>query len=515
MVRGMSTDTTAADTRVAADAPSPPPLNPSVWRVAIVVVIGSIMSILDTTIVNVAIRALSRSFHAPLETTQWVATGYMLALATVIPLTGWAADRFGTKRLYMMSILLFLAGSALSGMAWSIESLIVFRVLQGLGGGMLMPVGMIILNQAAGPEGSGRIMSIIGVPMLLGPICGPILGGWLVDDFSWRWIFLVNLPVGALAIFAALRNLPGDTSRPHHRLDWPGLLLLSPGLAVFVFGLAETAARGNVGNIGSDACLIIGSLMISGFMVHSWRSADALIDIRLFTQRAPGSGALTSFLFGVAFFGMALLMPLYFQIVRNASAFEAGLLLIPQGLGAMIAMPIAGIMTDRIGPRRVVLIGVGIVSAGIVILSMLGVDTPFTLIELALLLNGIGMGGVMMPSMSAVMGSVTVQQLARATSGLNVIQRIGGSMGTALLTVVLAHELAIATGHGPQTLRQGIPAGAEAAVAAAFARTFRVALAVMAATFIVALRLPPGRLKRASALSGTSPTAQELMTEAL
>src|ERR1700754_2935829 len=175
-------------------------LDRALLAVAGVVVLGAIMSILDTTVVNVAINTLGRDFHTSLSTIQWIATGYTLALATVIPITGWAADRFGTKRLYMLSIGLFIAGSALSGAAWSAESLIFFRVLQGLGGGMLMPCGMTILTRAAGPQRVGRVMAIIGVPMMLGPILGPILGGWLVDAFSWRWIFFINLPIGAIAL---------------------------------------------------------------------------------------------------------------------------------------------------------------------------------------------------------------------------------------------------------------------------------------------------------------------------
>ena len=171
------------------------------------------MSILDTTVVNVALNTLSRDFSTDLATIQWIVTGYTLALATVIPVTGWAADRFGTKRLYMLSIGLFLAGSALSGAAWSAESLIAFRILQGLGGGMLMPAGMTILTRAAGPQRVGRVMAIIGVPMLLGPILGPILGGWLVDDVSWRWIFFINLPIG----IAALDRLAARSSRATRR----------------------------------------------------------------------------------------------------------------------------------------------------------------------------------------------------------------------------------------------------------------------------------------------------------
>src|SRR5829696_6517002 len=199
--------------------------------VAWVVVLGAFMSILDVTVVNVAINTLAAEFDTTLPTIQWVSTGYTLALATVIPLTGWAADRFGTKRLYMTSIALFVAGSVLSGLAWSAGSIIFFRVLQGFGGGMLMPLGMTILTRAAGPQRVGRVMAIIGVPMLL----GPILGGWLVDAYSWRYIFFINVPIGAAALVLSIRILQRDVPAPHHRLDWLRLAPLSPGLAAVIY----------------------------------------------------------------------------------------------------------------------------------------------------------------------------------------------------------------------------------------------------------------------------------------
>src|SRR6478609_10588144 len=190
-------------------------LDRRILTIASVVVLGAIMSILDTTVVNVAINTLARDFHTDLPTIQWIVTGYTLALATVIPVSGWAADRFGTKRIYMLSITLFVAGSALSGAAWSAGSLIAFRVLQGLGGGMIMPAGMTILSKAAGPQRMGRVMGVVGVPMLMGPIIGPILGGWLVDDVSWRWIFFINIPIGIAALLMSRRVLPRDEPQRH------------------------------------------------------------------------------------------------------------------------------------------------------------------------------------------------------------------------------------------------------------------------------------------------------------
>nr|WP_252349722.1 DHA2 family efflux MFS transporter permease subunit [Acidomonas methanolica] len=475
-------------------SPADPPavLNRDILRIASVVVLGSIMSILDTTIVNVAIRTLSRDFNASLETTQWVATGYMLALAAIIPLTGWAVDRFGTRRLYMLSILLFLVGSTLSGAAWSIGSLILFRILQGLGGGMIMPAGMIILTHAAGPGGTGRIMSLIGVPMLLGPIAGPILGGWFVDDFSWRWIFFVNLPIGALALVAAHRYLARETPRPHHRLDWIGLLLLSPGLALLVFGLAEIAAAAGLGNVGGDICLLAGAALIAAFTFHSALTPGALIDVRLFARTAPAAGVMTSFFFATGFFGIALLMPLYFQILRGEPALGAGLHLAPQGLGAMCAMPLAGWLTDRIGPRRVVLGGLAFVIAGLLALCFIAADTPLIRVEAALFFNGLGMGCVMMPSMSAVLGHMEHHQIARATSALNVIQRVGGSIGTALLTVILAQGIARYTGDA-HALHHAVPAALRPAMSNAFAHTFRYALGIILLALLAALGLPDTR----------------------
>src|SRR4051794_30127908 len=228
-------------------------LDRDLMMVASVVVLGAIMSILDVTVVNVAINTLAKEFHTDLPTIQWVATGYTLALATVIPLTGWAADRFGTKRLYMISLALFVLGSVLSGLAWSSESLIFFRVLQGFGGGMIMPAGMTILTRAAGTDRVGRVMAGVGGSMLPRPVFRAVLGGWLVDDFSWRWIFFINVPIAIVALTMSLKILPRDVPKHDERLDWLGLVLLSPSLALIIYGLAKS---GSAGGFGSATVLV-------------------------------------------------------------------------------------------------------------------------------------------------------------------------------------------------------------------------------------------------------------------
>src|SRR3712207_5690093 len=406
-----------------------------------VVVLGSIMSILDATVVNVAINALTREFDTDLPTIQWVATGYTLALATVIPLTGWAADRFGTKRLYMLSLVLFSAGSMLSGLAWSAGSLIGFRVLQGLGGGMLMPLGMTILTRAAGPQRVGRVMSIIGVPMLLGPILGPILGGWLVDDVSWRWIFLINLPIGAIALALSLRILPRDSAQPHHRFDTLGLLLLSPGLALVIYGLAESASAGGFGTPEVLVPALAGAALLVAFVLHGLRTADALIDLRLFANRTFATASGSLILMTIAVFGGFLLLPLYLQAVRGESAFASGLLLAPQGFGAMVAMPIAGQLTDRTGVGRIVPVGLVLVGLSFLGLTQLEADTSYWLLSLDLFVMGVGMGATMMPIMSGAMQTLRRAAVARASTTLNIIQQVGASIGTAVLTVLLTNAL--------------------------------------------------------------------------
>jgi EmrB/QacA subfamily drug resistance transporter len=474
-------------------------LDRALLAVAAVVVLGAIMSILDTTIVNIAINHLSSDFDAPLPTIQWVATGYLLALATVIPLTGWAADRFGTKRLYMTSLVLFLAGSALSGMAWSAESLIGFRVLQGLGGGMIMPAGMTILTQAAGPERIGRVMSVVGAPMLLGPILGPVLGGWLVDDVSWRWIFYVNLPIGAVALVLALRILPRDEPQPTQRLDALGLALLSPGLALLVYGFAEIAANGGLGEATAWGPALAGLLLIAAFARHALRARQPLIDLRLFADRTAAAAGVAMLLFAGAFFGAMLIVPLYYQVVHGLTALQAGLMLVPQGVGAGITMVIGGRVVDRTGAARVVLPGLVLIGAGMLVFTQVEAETSLWLLGGAAFVMGLGMGAAMMPTMAAAYQTLARPQVPRATTAFNIIQRGGGALGIALLSVVLATRLAerlpgaAGAGEGLAAAQQ-IPADARAQlapfVAEAFGHTFTWAVALILLALVPAAFLP-------------------------
>ena len=493
-------------------SPDSPGLDRELLRLASVVVLGTIMSILDTTIVNVAIETLGRELHSSLSSIQWVTTGYLLALATVIPLTGWAMERFGAKRMWMLSVTLFMAGSALCGLSWSTESLIVFRVLQGFGGGMILPIGQAILAQAAGPQRMGRVMSVIGVPTLLGPVLGPVIGGLIVDHFSWRWIFFVNLPVGAVALALAARVLPAaDVRRARPPLDLGGLLLLSPGLAALVYGLSELGIEGGFGSWRVIAGLAAGALLLVGFVMHARAAGGrALIDLRLFRDRAFAAASGTTLVFGVSLFGAMFVLPLYYQVVRGQGALDAGLLLAPQGLGAATAMPIAGRLTDRLGAGRVVPFGVVLALIGTGIYTQLTADTSFALLAVALYIRGVGLGATMMPSMAAAYQTLDRDAVPRATTSINIIRTVGGSLGTAILSVILERQIATelsAVGSGDAgtgslgRLRGASTEPHSGLLAHAFGHTFWWAVGLTALALIPALFLPrqPAATRRRAA----------------
>lgn len=411
--------------------------------VAGVVVLGAIMSILDITVVSVALETFQNDFDATSAEVAWTMTGYTLALASVIPLTGWAADRFGTKRLYLIAVTLFTAGSVLCATAGDLNTLVLYRVLQGLGGGMLMPLGMTILTRAAGPHRVGRVMAVLGIPMLLGPIFGPILGGLLIDKASWHWIFLINLPLGILAFVYAQIVLPKDNVEPSETFDWLGMILLSPGLAAFLYGVSSIPEAGTMWDREVLIPAGIGAVLIIAFVPWALnrRNIHPLVELRLFQNVQMTIAVVAMALFAIAFFGASLLFPLYFQQVRDETALGAGLLLAPQGIGAMITMPIAGFMADKRGPGKVVMVGITLVTIGMAMFTQLDDDTSYAYILGSLFVMGLGMGSTMMPIMSSALATLTDHNIARGSTLMNITQQVAASIGTALFSVILTNEI--------------------------------------------------------------------------
>jgi EmrB/QacA subfamily drug resistance transporter len=421
-------------------------IDSSVWRIASVVILGSIMSILDTTIVNVALETLGRELHSTLADIQWVITGYMLALAAVIPVTGWAARRFGPRRLYLLSLVLFTAGSALCGFAGSTTQLIVFRVLQGIGGGMLLPVGQMMMASAAGPKRMGRVMSVVAVPAMLAPILGPTIGGLIVDNASWRWIFFVNLPVGALAFAAGLRILPRGGRQDAGRLDVRGLALMASGLPLLTYGLAEIGATGSFTATRAVVPLVAGLALIGVFVRHALGARQPLLDLRLYRRATFASASIAMFCLGAALFGGMILMPLYWQQIRGESVVDTGLLTAPMGLGMALVMPLVGRLTDRVGGGPLALFGVIVTTLATIAFGFIGAHTSISWLSIAMFGRGMGVGFAFMPAMAAAFASLEPSEIPDATPQLNVLQRIGGSIGTAVLAVVLERALAGTTG---------------------------------------------------------------------
>jgi EmrB/QacA subfamily drug resistance transporter len=488
----------------------PDKIDAAVLKIAGVVVLGAIMSILDITVVNVALPTFQTVFGSvshPIAYSQvaWTVTAYTLALATVIPMTGWAADRFGTKRLYLAAIGLFTAGSALCATAGSINMLIAFRVLQGLGGGMLMPLGMTIMTRAAGPQRMGRLMAILGVPMLIGPIMGPILGGWLIQHASWHWIFLINAPIGVVALVYAFFALPSDTPQPSESFDFLGMLLLSPGLALFLFGVSSLPQEnGDFTAPRVWLSMLAGAGLMLGFVWHAFRPEHPLLDLRLFKNRNLTVSTVTMFLFAAAFFGGLLLVPTYFQEIRGESTLAAGLLVAPQGIGAMITMPLAGVLVDKLPVGRIVPFGIVAIAIGMFGLTQIQADTSYVLLIGLLFVMGLGMGLTMMPLFTTALKTLTNQEVARGSTLLNITQQIASSVGVAVISVMLTNQLkgfdlalpAIAAQQDPAVANQLGPIGVARGLvqaAEAFASTYWLAWVLVLLTLVPVCFLPRRR----------------------
>jgi MFS transporter, DHA2 family, multidrug resistance protein len=426
------------------DAPDyPDSLDAGLLRIAGVCILASVMAILDGTVVSVAQRTFIGEFASTQAIVAWTITGYTLGQATVIPLAGWASDRFGTKRLFMGAALWFTCASLLCSMASNINQLIAFRVIQGLGGGMLVPLTLIILTREAGPRRLGRLMAVLGIPMLLAPMCGPVLGGWLISAYGWEWIFRINLPVGAILLVSAALIFPKDRPRPSEAFDFVGMLLLSPGLASLLFGISSVPRRDSFTDNHVWIPGLIGIALITAFVLHASHRADhPLIDLALFKNRAVTLSNISMFLFSVGFFGAVLVVPSYLQQLLHETPLQSGLQLIPQGLGAMLTMPLAGTLMDKRGPRNVLLVGLALIAAGLSVFAYGAWQQAdyLPILMLGLVTTGIGLGCTLTPLSGAAVQTLAPNEVARGSTLLSVNQHVAVAVGTALMSVILTSQ---------------------------------------------------------------------------
>lgn len=426
-------------------APTSGGLDQNVLRIALAVVAGGIAVIFDTTIVNVALHDLAQDLGASISTIQWVSTGYLLAMFLAIPATGWLQARLGGKRLWILAQGGFLLGSVLCALAWSAPSLIAFRVLQGLAGGVMMPLMTTLIMQAARGQSLGRLMAVVGLPAALGPILGPVIGGLILGNLSWHWLFLVNVPICLVGITLASRILPNDRPAPggtRPTLDLVGLCLVSPGVVAVILGLSRVGADGGFGYVDVWLPLLLGTILLGAFVWWALRRRErALLDLALLRHRPLAISSLLLGMTGIAVYGAMFLLPLYFQSLRGEDALAAGLLLIPQGVGTLITRSLGGRLTDAVGARPVAVVGFLIVSLGTVPFAFAGADSAYWWLLVALLVRGMGLGLVMTPLMAVAYVGLERTEMPDASIFTRIGQQLGGSFGTATLAMILTASI--------------------------------------------------------------------------
>src|SRR3984957_6103911 len=413
-------------------------LTPEVRNALLALIIGGGAAILDSTMVTIALRTLVVSLHSTDGAIGWVTTGYLLAMAVAIPATGWAEARWGGKRVWMAALLLFVVGSVLCAVAWNDASLIGFRVVQGFAAGLIFPLMQTLAVRAAGGRASSSLIAAVSLPLALGPILGPVIGGVILNWLSWRWLFLVNVPVIAVGLVLAWRLLPPDRPDPRAgrpRLDVVGLALLGPALAGILLGLANLSEDGGIDHAGVLVPLLAGIALLGAFVAWALSASDRqpIVDVRLLRLRSLGTASTVLFTAGAAMYAGMFLLPLYYQQLHGETVLHAGLLLIPQGVGSLAARFAVGKLVARLGARLVTIASFLIAAVATVPFAFAGPHTSLCLLGAVLVIRGFGIGTVLVPPMS-----VAYQDVPRA----GIPQQVGASFGIAIVAVALQSLLA-------------------------------------------------------------------------
>ncbi|HEY7348251.1 MAG TPA: DHA2 family efflux MFS transporter permease subunit [Ktedonobacterales bacterium] len=423
------------------------------WQATLVIALGMLMAILDNTIVTVVLPQIATAFHTDFQTITWVGTGYFLAQAAVIPITGYLSDRVGTKTIFLIALGLFTLGSALCVIAPTEQWLIGFRILQGLGGGALVPVAMAIIFRLFGPTERASAIVLLMIPLLLGPAFGPTLGGYLATNFSWNAIFTINLPIGVLAFALAFLVLHGRASERAdeangsgepgaRRFDLPGLVLSMAGFSAFVYGINEAGIHG-----WSDttvlAFLAAGGALLIAFILVELRAKDPVIDIRLFRSYTFTIANILQWATVAVLFGSLFLVPFFFEQVEDLSALTTGEILILQGLATAVGLAIGGKLYNNVGPRILAVTGVALVAISMIGFTHLDVTTSGADLQLWLILRGIGLGLVGQPLQTLAVSVVSNQQMAKATSLISATKIVFGAVGVAVLTTYLTQRTTV------------------------------------------------------------------------
>jgi EmrB/QacA subfamily drug resistance transporter len=432
------------------------------WILAMVVILGVFMSILDQTIVNIAIPRLQTAFGADIHSVQWVLTAYILAQGVATPTAGYFADRLGIKRYYIISLGAFTLGSALCGVAWSLPILIVFRILQGLGGAALFPLSITLLFREFPPQERGTAMGFFGVPALLAPALGPTLGGYLVTFVGWQAIFFINVPIGILAIILSIIFIRESRPQRQNRFYFAGFVFSTIGLSTILYALSSASTDG-WGSTTVVGFLCIGLLSVALFvateLIIANRGGQPLLDLRLFANGPFRAGMIANLFVIFSLFGGLFLFPLYLQNIRGLSAFQSGLILLPQALASMVSVIIGGRLVDRIGVRAVMIPGLLILAYATWQLTFISVNSPYGWLQLMFVLRGIALGLTVQPLTVAMLSEISPRQLAQASSLSTVNRAVASSLGIAILATIVQTQTQIHFGHLAEQVTASSPLG--------------------------------------------------------
>ncbi|WP_338554182.1 MDR family MFS transporter [Paenibacillus sp. KS-LC4] len=459
----------------------------SILAPLLAIIIGMMMVILDSTVVNVAVPNLQEYFDSSLKTIQWAITGYTLALSAVIPLAGWMTDKFGAKRIFLITIALFTLGSILCALAQTPEQLVLFRIIQGVGGGMVSPIGMAMIFKMAPPSKRGAVMGMLGIPMLLAPAIGPILSGWLIGFASWHWIFLINLPIGIAALIVGNKFLPNLERQKAPALDILGMILAPIAFAMLAFGVSEGGT--DWGSTRTLTGLIVGGSALIVFIIVELLQKQPLLELRVFRSSDFTRSIILSWISQIALFGSMLMIPLYLQNVRGFSALESGLTTLPMAICSMIFMPISGKLFDKLGARPLALTGLSIITIALFSLSQIGADTPIGLVMIPIGMMGAGMGMSMMPLNTHVLNSAPRRLVSRVTPLTSASQQVVTSFAIAGLTGYFSSQFTV------HMSEAGASSNMLDNMSLAFGDTFFLSAGIAAAGVLLSLILRKPQLK--------------------
>jgi EmrB/QacA subfamily drug resistance transporter len=416
--------------------------------VSVVFVAAMFMNIMDTTIVNVALPTIGRQFHVAADSVDTVAIGYLVSLAVFIPVSGWLGDRLGGRRVLLAAVVLFTVASALCGVAQNLAELVGFRILQGVGGGMMVPVGMALLFRTFPPQERVRASSILVIPTAFAPALGPVLGGLFVTELSWRWVFYVNLPIGVAALVFGLLFLEPHRTEGAGRLDTAGFILSGAGLGLIMYGVSEGPFKG-WGQPVIISTTAAGAVMLVAMVVVELRSAAPLIDIRLFRDGLFRNANIIMGLGSVSFLGVLFIVALFFQDGLGQSALSSGLSTFPEALGVMLgAQVVTRFLYPNLGPRRVMFGGLLILTASLGLMSLIDTVGELWWMRILMFVMGYGMAHVFTSAQAAGFATISGADTARASTVFNALRQLGGAVGVAILSTIVAEIGPVTLSHG-------------------------------------------------------------------